>query len=55
MRKITVPDRAKRANVTAPAKPAKQLVGVRKAAQKPVHATRSEIRRAVRAVAAERV
>ncbi len=30
---------------------AKKLVAVRKAAQKPVHATRSDIRRAVQAVA----
>jgi len=35
---------------SAPA-PKKALVAVRKAAQKPVHATRSDIQRAVRAVA----
>ncbi|MBV9251729.1 MAG: hypothetical protein JO227_21115 [Acetobacteraceae bacterium] len=33
---------------------ASKLVAVRKAAQNPVHATRAEIRRAIRAVAIER-
>jgi hypothetical protein len=32
-----------------------KLVAVRPAAQKPVHATRSDMRRAVRAVAADRL
>jgi hypothetical protein len=35
-------------------KPAAQLVSVKRAPQKPTHATRAEIRRAVRAVIAER-
>lgn len=51
MRKTAVLPRAQR---QAPKPPAKQLVAVRQAAQKPVHATRSAILRAVRAVAADR-
>jgi hypothetical protein len=55
MKKAHLSSPAKRAATKLAAKPAaKKLVAVRQAAQKPVHATRSDIRRAVRAVAAER-
>jgi hypothetical protein len=56
MKKANPTSLAKRATGRAAAKPAaKKLVAVRQAAQKPVHATRSDIRRAVRAVGAERM